>query len=378
MKKILAALLAAALLTCLCTAFAADPSASGWAQDSLDQAIALGFVPEDLQSAYQQDITRGEFAAIAMQFLAAQYGYDVENFYFALTWRSAQNPDAPQLESPFVDGVSEHVDWAYSLGVVNGRMMTEDETGFKRGTFDPDAPITRQEAAAMLCRAYAVYGGSLEDAAGPSFADTFTDAGQVAGWALDSAEAMWALGVMGGTGDGLFSPLGLYTREQCIVTVLRLWQSGPVSRARENVPALEGPTQAEAVKAVEEGIVNFRAPYNVLPFHVLERWDTKLCVVLYGEYGGLPHPVGPNLILVYPDGTVQRINDGIPPAGVWGTAPNLENLTLSQDGTTLTYSVTYTDRLEVDGAVFHEPGIYHVTLDLATGAATLTVTPLNP
>ena len=82
MKKTLAALLTAALLTCLCTAFAADPSASDWAQDSLDQAIALGFVPEDLQSAYQQDITRGEFAAIAMQFLAAQYGYDVENFYF--------------------------------------------------------------------------------------------------------------------------------------------------------------------------------------------------------------------------------------------------------------------------------------------------------
>ena len=75
-------------------------------------------------------------------------------------------------------------------------------------------------------RAYAVYGGSLEDAAGPSFADTFTDAGQVSDWALDSAEAMWALGVMGGTGDGLFSPLGLYTRVQCIVTFLRLW---PVS-----------------------------------------------------------------------------------------------------------------------------------------------------
>ena len=127
MKKTLAALLTAALLTCLCTAFAADPSASDWAQDSLDQAIALGFVPEDLQSAYQQDITRGEFAAIAMQFLAAQYGYDVENFYFALTWRAAQDPDAPQLESPFVDGVSRHVDWAYSLGVVNGRRMTENE-----------------------------------------------------------------------------------------------------------------------------------------------------------------------------------------------------------------------------------------------------------
>ena len=122
MKKTLAALLTAALLTCLCTAFATDPSASDWAQDSLDQAIALGFVPEDLQSAYQQDITRGEFAAIAMQFLAAQYGYDVEDFYFALTWRAAQDPDAPQLESPFVDGVSKHVDWAYSLGVVNGQV----------------------------------------------------------------------------------------------------------------------------------------------------------------------------------------------------------------------------------------------------------------
>ena len=80
MKKTLAALLTAALLTCLCTAFAADPSASDWAQDSLDQAIALGCVPEDLQSAYQQDITRGEFAAISMKFLAANYVDEFDNF----------------------------------------------------------------------------------------------------------------------------------------------------------------------------------------------------------------------------------------------------------------------------------------------------------
>ena len=371
MKKTLAALLTAALLTCLCTAFAADPSASDWAQDSLDQAIALGFVPEDLQSAYQQDITRGEFAAIAMQFLAAQYGYDVENFYFALTWRAAQDPDAPQLESPFVDGVSRHVDWAYSLGVVNGRRMTENEAGLKRGTFDPEAPITRHEAAAMLCRAYAVYGGSLEDAAGPSFADTFTDAGQVADWALDSAEAMWALGVMGGTGDGLFSPLGLYTREQCIVTFLRLWQSGPVSRAKNNVAKLEGPSQEETIAYLKDGPSGF-------PFNVEKRWDTKLCVVLYGEYGGMPAKAGPDLILVYPDGRILRVDDGIPAVNPRGTAPNLENLTLSPDETTLTYSVTYTDRSEMDGFVYHEPGVYRVSLDLATGKATLTVTPLNP
>ena len=371
MKKTLAALLTAALLTCLCTAFAADPSASDWAQDSLDQAIALGFVPEDLQSAYQQDITRGEFAAIAMQFLAAQYGYDVENFYFALTWRAVQDPDAPQLESPFVDGVSRHVDWAYSLGVVNGRRMTENEAGLKRGTFDPDAPITRQEAATMLCRAYAVYGGSLEDAAGPSFADTFTDAGQVADWALDSAEAMWALGVMGGTGDGLFTPLGLYTREQCIVTFLRLWQSGPVSRAKDNVAKLEGPSQEETIAYLKDGPSGF-------PFNVEKRWDTKLCVVLYGEYGGMPAKAGPDLILVYPDGRILRVDDGIPAVNPRGTAPNLENLTLSPDETTLTYSVTYTDRSEMDGFVYHEPGVYRVSLDLATGKATLPVTPLNP
>ena len=201
MKKTLAALLTAALLTCLCTAFAADPSASDWAQDSLDQAIALGFVPEDLQSAYQQDITRGEFAAIAMQFLAAQYGYDVENFYFALTWRAAQDPDAPQLESPFVDGVSKHVDWAYSLGVVNGRRMTENEAGLKRGTFDPEAPITRQEAAVMVTRAAELCGIDTEmDAA--SIRDTlaqFPDYMTVSPWARPSAAFCYQRGILDDT-----------------------------------------------------------------------------------------------------------------------------------------------------------------------------------
>lgn len=32
----------------------------------------------------------------------------------------------------------------------------------------------------------------------------------------------------------------------------------------------------------------------------------------------------------------------------------------------------------MDGFVYHEPVVYRVSLDLATGKATLTVTPLNP
>ena len=209
MKKTLAALLTAALLTCLCTAFAADPSASDWAQDSLDQAIALGFVPEDLQSAYQQDITRGEFAAIAMQFLAAQYGYDVENFYFALTWRAVQDPDAPQLESPFVDGVSRHVDWAYSLGVVNGRRMTENEAGLKRGTFDPDAPITRQEAMTVVARAL-----ELDyDSYSKTDLSAFSDRSEISNWALPYVRAMVGADYIHGRGKVL-APLDNITRAE--------------------------------------------------------------------------------------------------------------------------------------------------------------------
>lgn len=362
MKKIIAALTLTALLcTAGGTALAVDDTASDWAKDSLSQAEALGFVPQRLQADYQQNITREEFAAISMGFLAAQYGYGSTTEYYAvLAYRSKQDPEAPRVSDVgFSDYNGADVQWAHALGVVNGR---------GDGTFDPEGDITRQEAAAMLYRAYAVYGGR-PDVQDSSFGATFSDAGQVAEWARDSVETIWTLGVMGGTGDGLFDPLGPYTREQCIITFLRLWQSGPVGRAQENVKPLASPDDVIAAMVAGNGAL--------FPFTVDQRLDTPSCTVLYGAYRGGPHGSYYHIFLVYPDGGCREVMDGnVPYVNVWNILPPAEELALSEDQSRITFRVTFDAREEnlATGKVLHEKGVYHVAVELSTGKVDVTFT----
>ena len=58
----------------------------------------------------------------------------------------------------------------------------------------------------------------------------FTDKGQFADWASDSISYVSGLSdpinsnrVMAGTGNGNFSPLGTYSRQQAIMTALRIF-----------------------------------------------------------------------------------------------------------------------------------------------------------
>ena len=95
-----------------------------------------------------------------------------------------------------------------ALGVVNG---------VGGGRFDPDARLTREQAATMLARLAAAMGKPMEKQTA-----AFADADSVSPWAAEAVGQMQAGGVMNGTGDNQFSPKGEYTREQSIITMLRL------------------------------------------------------------------------------------------------------------------------------------------------------------
>ena len=62
--------------------------------------------------------------------------------------------------------------------------------------------------------------------------ESFTDAGAIASWAVDGVAFTSGLTdstgarVMGGTGNGAFSPTAFYTREQAVLTALRLSRCG--------------------------------------------------------------------------------------------------------------------------------------------------------
>lgn len=53
----------------------------------------------------------------------------------------------------------------------------------------------------------------------------YADGDAVAGWAKDSVDFVAQINVMNGTGEGKFSPAGLYSREQSFMTVYRLCQA---------------------------------------------------------------------------------------------------------------------------------------------------------
>ena len=94
------------------------------------------------------------------------------------------------------------------IGIING-------TG--NNNFSPDKYLTRQEAATILSKLSDKIGKRLNN-------DTvnFTDGSKIAAWAKKSVNMIAATGIMNGTGNGNFSPLDNYTREQSIVTILRL------------------------------------------------------------------------------------------------------------------------------------------------------------
>ena len=106
------------------------------------------------------------------------------------------------------DWYAQAVNWAASVGVVNG---------FDDGTFQPNTAITREQLAAILCN-YAQYKGFDTSASGSL--STFTDAASVSDWAKESVEWAVGSGLIGGYEDSTLRPQGTTTRAE-VASVLQ-------------------------------------------------------------------------------------------------------------------------------------------------------------
>ena len=113
-----------------------------------------------------------------------------------------------------------------SVGVVNG---------VGGGRFAPDSRIQRQEAASMLHRLAALR-TDYADSTKNKMPHVFLDGENIRAWARSDVYWAYNNGVMTGTGDNAFDPTGQYTREQSIVTMLRLYDA---SYAALPVPNME-------------------------------------------------------------------------------------------------------------------------------------------
>lgn len=166
---------------------------SSWAAADVSAAISAGLVPMYLRDDYTQPITRAEFCSLGTALYEACTGREIET-----------------LEGLYFDDTIDlDVLKMASLGVVNG---------VGDGMFDPDATLNREQAAAILARLAEKLGCFLEKT--PA---SFADSASVSDWAAEAVGQMQASGIMGGTGNHEFSPKNGYTREQSMLTILRLF-----------------------------------------------------------------------------------------------------------------------------------------------------------
>lgn len=170
-----------------------NPQPADWAKADAERAKTLGILPAALQNAYDQPITRAQFCVLADGLYTAVKG----------------SPAAADAAVTFSDTTDPAVLRMASAKVVNG---------VGDGKFDSNGQLTREQAATMLSRLSAALGKPLTGGA-----PTFDDNASVSSWAIDAVGEMQASGVMGGTGNNQFSPKQSYTREQSVVTIMRLY-----------------------------------------------------------------------------------------------------------------------------------------------------------
>ena len=119
--------------------------------------------------------------------------------------------------SPFTDLTADwyqhSIVWAYQNGIVSGTSAT---------TFEPEAPVTREQIAVILM-GYAEKVLGLDFSADKADLTAFPDGASVSDWARDAVAEAVALGLISGaqTKDGTFlQPQGGATREQAATILM--------------------------------------------------------------------------------------------------------------------------------------------------------------
>lgn len=179
---------------------------SPWALGELEEAEALGLIPESLKGIdLTRPINREEFCELAVLLYEKT----------TLTTATAHAPN------PFTDTSNPQILKAFKLQITNGTSPT---------TFEPKKLITREQCAAMLFRTIkAIHPSADYSIAGIK---DFPDQASITAYAVDAAKYMSRLGIIKGDANGYFMPrattqaqiaqgYGMATREAAILMSVR-------------------------------------------------------------------------------------------------------------------------------------------------------------
>lgn len=197
----------------------ANYSGSKWAREYIVLADSINIIPPEIKSKYSSKISRQEFCELLINAILV----NSENPSNSIadrqqaTLSKAFNDESPM---PFKDTKDEYVELAYKLGIVNGK---------SKNIFDPNGAITRQEASAMLIRAYKKFADPARISEqnrynASELKEKYNDFDQIANWARADVFLSNNIGLMNGVGAKRFDPKGTYTVEQSVTTIIRLYE----------------------------------------------------------------------------------------------------------------------------------------------------------
>ena len=219
-KKILAALLAVALLCGVCLAAMGAGAATDdqkkaepdqLAQTTVLSAAAPGFSDVSAGAWYAEAANWCRDNGVMNGTSAATFGPDAtmtRSMLATVLYRAAGSPAATggELFTDVQSGAyyTDAVAWASANGIVSG---------YGNGLFGVNDPVTREQIAAILWR----YDGSETVAAAASF----TDSASIGSYAVPAVNWAVATGIVTGLTDGSFGPKQSATRSQVAVMLYR-------------------------------------------------------------------------------------------------------------------------------------------------------------
>ena len=160
-----------------------DVDTTDWYYSNVMRAVELGILSGYTDGTFKpmNNITRRDFAIM----LAQSLGHDNDE----------------KATSPFKDVA----DTDYGVSSIAYLYENEITVGDSNGNFNPDANITRQEAAIMLVKAFEATGTS---------SDLYADDAQIASWAKSFVYTAKAAGLMKGDDHNEFNPTDRLTRAE--------------------------------------------------------------------------------------------------------------------------------------------------------------------
>lgn len=195
MKKLISAVISFIMLFSV-SAFAEDVKISDWAEESVRRAHSLNIADEGRDYDYTAAITREEFCELVFNTIIAAQG-------------SVTTEEKPNV---FTDTDNSKVIALNRLGIISGKTDTE---------FFPNDALTREEAASIIVRMI----NAVMPMAVHEVYFMYDDMDQVSDWAADSVQIISNMGFMTGVGDNKFAPKDIYTVEQSMSSLVRIYES---------------------------------------------------------------------------------------------------------------------------------------------------------